>query len=281
MRLAILLCAAGLVLAAAPPAAADGVQGVALQGGAGVTAPALQYGYVALPVPHGTLVERVHRPDGVVDGWRIIRGSFGVATAGAGTGLSADGRRLVLQEVTNDLPPARTRLDVLDAGALRVIERIALPGFYAVDAISPDGRWLYLIHYTSRDLQRYEVRAYDIARHRLLRTPVVDPREPGEKMVGYATARVTSPDGRWEYTLYLRPAGARFVHALDTAHRTAACIDLPDPREGGVSLTLGPGGRTLRFVVDDAVEALVDTRTFRVTRPGPPDAWASLAALAL
>ena len=48
-------------------------------------------------------------------------------------------------------------------GGLHVIRRLTLPGSYTVDAISPDGRWLYLIHYTARrNLLRYEVRAYDL-----------------------------------------------------------------------------------------------------------------------
>jgi hypothetical protein len=81
-----------------------------------------------------------------------------------------------------------------------------------------------------------------------------------------------SPDGRWAYTLYQRPSGAPFVHALDTAHRTAACIDLPKSPDGQVSLTLGPGGRTLRYGDDGKPEALIDTQTYKVTSPAAPSA---------
>src|SRR5262249_17816692 len=144
-----------------------------------------------------------------------------------GTGLSADGRRLVLAQVTRRYPTRRTRLLVLDAPRLRVLGELSLRGWFTVDAISPTGRWLYLLHYTpGLDLLRYEVLAYDLRARRLLRRPVIDPREPGEAMRGTAMSRVTSPDGRWAYTLYVRPSGAPFVHALDTRRRTAACVDL-------------------------------------------------------
>ena len=67
----------------------------------------------------------------------------------------------MLAEVTSNIPPRRTRVLVL-TGGLHVIRRLTLPGAYAVDAISPDGRWLYLIHYTARrNLLRYEVHTYN------------------------------------------------------------------------------------------------------------------------
>jgi hypothetical protein len=270
MRLAIVICATGLVLAAAPQAAAaDGGPMPAVQGWP-VSAPGSSARYTALGVRHDTLVERTDRR-GYVQLSRIIRGSYGVAAAasdGSTTGLSADRRTLVLPQYTTNYPPTRTRLAVLDAHRLVVRRYVTLSGFYTVDAISPAGDWLYLIHYLStRNLLRYEVRAYDLAHDRLLPTPVVDKREPGEKMAGTAMTRLYSPGGRWAYTLYLRPSGAPFVHALDTANQTAFCTDLPKPPDGQVDLTLGPGGRTLRFVGDGQVRALIDTQSFTVTRP--------------
>src|ERR1700694_6038189 len=74
--------------------------------------------------------------------------------------------------------------------------RIVLPGYSTVDAISPTGRWLYLIHYKSTNLTNYEVRAYDVLHRRLLAKPVVDPRTPGEKMQGLPVTRAMSADGR-------------------------------------------------------------------------------------
>jgi hypothetical protein len=270
MRLAIVICATGLVLAAAPQAAAaDGGPMPAVQGWP-VSAPGSSTRYTALGVRHGTLVERLDR-HGFVQLWRIIPGRWGVAAAasdGSTTGLSADRRTLVLPQYTTNYPPKVSRFVVLDPHRLRVVRHFSLPGFFTVDAISPAGDWLYLIHYLSAtNTLRYEVRAYDMPHDRLLAKPVIDPREPDEKMVGIATSRLYSAGGRWAYTLYLRPSGVPFVHALDTANQTAFCIDLPNAAQGQPQLALGPGGRTLRYAVDDQLQALVDTQTFKVTRP--------------
>jgi hypothetical protein len=211
--MAIVGAAGGLLLAPAATAWADGGPLPAIQGGHGVSAPGSKVAYIARRAHRGTLVERVRRADGAVRGSRLIRGNLGVpgvGVDGSTTGLSANGRRLVLAQITNRYPPRRTRLVVLDAGRLRVLERLSLPGFFTVDAISPAGRWLYLIHYTSqRNLLRYEVRAFDVRAGRLLSRPVVDPREPGEAMRGIAVTRVAGDDGRWACTLALA-----FVAAL-------------------------------------------------------------------
>ena len=102
----------------------------------------------------------MRRNGGRIDRDLRLHGSFGVprvAWDGSTTGLSADGGTLVLASTT----PKPTRLMVLDARRLRPIARVSLPGYYAVDAISPDGRWLYFIHYPSvRNVVDYEVRAY-------------------------------------------------------------------------------------------------------------------------
>jgi hypothetical protein len=149
---------------------------------------------------------------------------------------------------------------------------VTLPGWSTVDAISPDGRWLYLIQYKSSDISKYAVRAYDLAAHRLLREPVVDPREPEEKMTGFPITRVMSAGERWAYTLYFRPSGAPFIHALDTLDRRAFCVDLPSLSGtdiGNGHLHLTAGGGTLQ--IDDGVgSASMDTRTFAVTKGSAP-----------
>jgi hypothetical protein len=170
-------------------------------------------------------------------------------------------------------PPRSTPLTVVDTRRLRVLRSFTLRGYWALDAISPTGRWLYLIHYTSpSNALRYEVRAYDLRRQRLVTEPVVDPREPSEAMRGMAVTRAMSADGRWAYTLYIRPGGGKpFVHALDTAGRTARCVDLPaDLASMDISkmhLKLDDGGRTLSLDGSGERLATVDTRTFAVRRP--------------
>lgn len=192
----------------------------------------------------------------------------GVDYSGRTTGLSADGRTLILAEVPRNVPPRTTRLLVLDTGPLAVRARLTLPGWSTVDAISPDGRWLYLIHYASSDISRYEVRAYDLPARRLLAKPVIDPRDHGEAMTGFPITRVMSAGSRWAYTLYTRPSGAPFVHALDTAGRRAVCIDLPSLTNldiGSAHLGLSAGGTTLHVDTGGVTRALIDTRTFAVT----------------
>jgi hypothetical protein len=265
----LLLVGAFVLCVAAPAAHAAGGPAAPVQGGAGVSAPGGDVNYVTVASGRSTLVERVRRDGGVVERFRTLPGAYGVpgvAFDGSATGLSADQSTLVLAQANGAAP---TRLIVLDARSLRRRANVVLPGYSTVDAISPDGRWLYLIRYRSAtDLNHYQVRAYDLVRRRLLRSPVVDPREPGEKMQGTPVTRTMSPDGRWAYTLYVRPGDAPFIHALDTARRTAACIDLDGVSGqdvGSAHLTLGGG--TLR--VDGAAGplALVDTRTFAVRRP--------------
>jgi hypothetical protein len=192
-----------------------------------------------------------------------------VAFDGSTTGLSANGRTLVLTGLSNRYPVRRTELVFLDARRLQVRGRVTLPGWFTADAISPDGRSLYLIHYPSNgNILRYEVRAYDIPSQRLVRKPVIDPREPDEAMRGMPMARVVSADGRWAYTLYDRPQGRPFIHALDTTGRTARCLDLPYSATGSqspVRLALVDGGRELRVRNDDGPLASVNLSTFKVS----------------
>jgi hypothetical protein len=197
----------------------------------------------------------------------------------------------VLIQPRASFPRAQTPLMVVDARRLGTLQVVRLHGDYSFDAISPRGSLVYLIEYTSpTDPTRYRVRAYDLAANRLLAQPVVDPREPGEKMGGSPLTRATSPDGRWAYTLYDGTGKTPFVHALDTSRRNARCIDLD-------ALT-GTNLSRLRLHVDAAAHTLtvnsgqrpvvvIDTRSFRTRSPSEPAAFrwkpvagASAAALA-
>jgi hypothetical protein len=271
--LAIGCCGLGLTVPAA--AQADGGAVPPLLGGAGVTAPGSDFNYVTLADGRGTLLERVRRAGGAVEGSARLPRRVAVPGAtwdGQGTGLSADGRTLVLTDALGPYP-RRTRLAVVDARRLRVRAQIALRGYFAVDAVSPTGRWLYLTHYRSpNNFLDYEVRAYDLRARRLLPQPIVDPREPDEKMLGLPMTRTTSPDGRRVYTLYQHPGGEPFIHALDTSGRTAACIDLPQlqGQESFDGARLRLTGPRLTVTTPDGPQAVVDTRTFAVRKPAAP-----------
>lgn len=141
-------------------------------------------------------------------------------------GLSRDGRTLVVAqpEVGGGLA-TETRLLVLDTKTLRTRRTIDLTGDFSFDALSPDARTLFLIeHNSAKNYERYRVRAYDLVYGRLLPNAIVDRTEPN--MSGSPVARVVAPDGTWVYTLYSHFGGEPFVHALDTVHASARCLDI-------------------------------------------------------
>ena len=217
---------------------------------------------------------------------RRLRGAFSIPTVaydGSPAGLSADGRTLVLISPRTRFPRRATTFAVVDARRLAVRRAIRLRGDFSFDAISPDGRTMYLIEYSPRDFTKYAVRAYDLRAGRLLSRPVVDPDEAGEPMTGVPVSRTTGTDGRWAYTLY-QSAEHPFVHALDTAGRTAVCIDL-DHLKAAWNATLELRGQRLEVVRRSGrVLAAIDTRTHRLVDPGAPDesgAGTSLLPIAL
>ena len=267
------LIVAGALVGAAradglPIAVPDGgLEGVAI----GITR------YTALPAPGGTVVAQVQQRGGRIVRSRFVRGRYtipAVALDGTASGISANGRTLVLIRPRVSFPQPFTYAAIVDARRLRVVRYLRLDGDFSFDAISPNGRLVYLIQYVApRDPTRYAVRAYDTVRGRLIPGPIIDPREPDEAMRGFPLTRTTSADGRWAYTLYDGGGKHPFIHALDTSGRTARCIDLDSltVRKLGIPhLRLDRGGS--RLVLDNGKTDLasVDTRTFAVTEPAPP-----------
>jgi hypothetical protein len=126
--------------------------------------------------------------------------------------------------------------------------------------VSDDGALLYLIQALPQDgFQHYQVRAYEVARHRLDPQPVVAPEKDEGTMSGEAWTRQWSPDGAWLYTLYVQLSGPPhvFIHALDLQARRTYCIDFPVLRGPGgtdfftlshFTLSVAPDGRTLYAV---------------------------------
>lgn len=271
MRLRVAIVAFGVGLAWPGVALGAGGPVAPVQGqGNGITVTGSPYQYVALADGHGTVVQQLKRT-GPVRSSLHVPGNYGIPGIdynGSTTGLSADGGTLVLASIPGNRTPRTTRLIVIGAPNLTVRERIVLRGWFTVDAISPTGHFLYLIHYPSSDISKYEVRAYDLAQHRLLRAPIVDPHDRGEAMTGFAVTRATSRDGRWDYTLYIRPDDVPFIHALDTVALRAVCIDLPSVNQddlGNATLNLGPGGSVLSIRGLGRTLATVDTATYAVT----------------
>jgi hypothetical protein len=203
-----------------------------------------------------------------------VAGTFtipAVAYDSSASGLSADGRSLVLIEPRVSFPRTMTRFVLLDARTLKVRRTVTLRGDFSFDAVSPRGRTLFLVNYTSpNDPTRYTVRAYDLEAGALLPAAVRDPAERSDKMRGSPITRVMSADGRWAYTLYDGAGGTPFVHALDTVGLQAHCIDLPmlaGRRDlWALRFTLAAGG-PLRIGKPGAEVAQVDLVSYRATVP--------------
>jgi hypothetical protein len=209
----------------------------------------------------------------------MLRGTYtipAVAYDSSPGGLSGDGNTLVLIEPRRSFPRKTTRLLVLDARTLSRRSVIALHGDFSFDAVSPRGDRIALIDYVNpSDPTRYTVRALDTASGRLDPRPIVDPHDRGEKMRGNPWSRVSTADGRFAYTLY-DGGGTPFVHALDTVHMTARCIDL-DALVGApvqrLRLRLENDGRSVA-VTDTARTLLeIDRSSYAVTRPSPGGGW--------
>jgi hypothetical protein len=266
----------GVAVAAvgAGSARADGLPVLGIDDGStGVTVPGSTYRFVTLGANRDTLVARVQRRGGRISGTRLLPGNFtvpAVAYDGSAGGLSADGRVLALIEPRVSFPRRETTFAVLGTRGFVLQRLVRLRGDFSLDAVSPNGDRLYLIQYLSpKDPTRYAVRAYDVRSGRLLREPIVDPRDR-EQMHGRPLSRVMSADGRWAYTLYDGGGKAPFLHALNTAGGTARCIDL-DALAGNTylwRLRLAVSGRSIVIRDGGEPELAVDRTSFAVTKPG-------------
>jgi len=272
----VALAAAWLAAVASPSAArADGlpVLGIDVGNSGVVTADGARY--VTMASGGRTVVARVAQTGGSVLMWRSFPGTFtipAVAYDGSAGGLSADGKTLALIEPRQSFPRTQTRFLILGRG-LAPRGSVTLKGDFSFDAISPNGDWLYLIHYTSpQDPTRYLVQAYDLRRRRLALAPIVDPTAPHEKMRGNPLTRAMSADGRWAYTLYDGGGGTPFVHALDTVARSAHCIDLDSLSANSdlskLRLAVVGGGKQLEIRGGPGGTINVDLRTFHVSTGG-------------
>ena len=200
-----------------------------------------------------------------------LKGTWGiqlVAYDGSAEGLFPDGRTLLLAQSLYSGQTVRktTRFALVDTRAMKRRTTIRIPGAFTFDAVSPSGRYLYLIEYPSQgDALLYRVRAYDLKAGRLLARIVSDKRSWETDMHGMPISRTWKDD--WAYTLYSGNSQT-FIHALNTRGLQAVCIDLPwkttpdrifDFRlrlDGDGHLVVrGPNGRAL---------AVIDRQTYKV-----------------
>src|SRR3954454_18626428 len=250
--------------------------------------------FVAQPTDDGTALARIDTQNNAAVRSRKVDLGFTIPTVAIDkttSGLSADGKTLVLARPLSGLGQATTQFEVLNAESLRFREPISLRGTYSFDAISPDGNLIYLIQYTSAaNPSHYLVRAYDVRAGRLLHAPVIDPSEAGQPMTGRPVTRVMSPSGQWAYTLYQGSKEGPFVHALDTSGHRAVCVDLDEldlPQNlSGSHLAVSSTGDDLTITRHGKELGTVDTQTFAVSPPatggdGHGFSWVLIAVVAL
>ena len=295
MRRSTLCVALALLLGAVAPTAAagDGLP-VPVDGAktATVTAPDGEgFRYASVATDEHTSLLQIDPDGGEIKGVEGIDGRYSIPLVGLdGTpsGISGDGTRIVLIHPRGfdssggfEFPRDESTfvpVDVGPDGRMKAQSPITLRGDFSFDALSPDGRRLFLTEYPSSDYNDYSVREYDLERNRLLPDPVLVAHEVSpDEMRGLPMTRTTSPDGRWEYTLYNgggRRSDEAFIHTLDTERGISHCVDLPmveGQSAWRVDLGLSDDAGTLNVTRADTTIATLDTETFALTEPLAPE----------
>lgn len=266
------LAALAVLTVAASPAAGKGLDTMGAVGG--LAPPGSPYRYQTLTPRHPrlegrrTIVERIDRRGGLVSRWWRLRGSWIIPAAaydGSGTGLSANGQRLVLQAYRYAYPrPGRwtTRFAVLYTGphprqrpgtdsvplSRKPVYRITLRGDYRLAAVSPSGATAYVYRYLRPGSPApYELLALNTSTKRLSPQPLFDSRRQRRRLEGLPVTGLEA--GRWSYTLFFG-GGARFyLQGLDTASGRVITVDLSQlgqmRQPMGLRLALTDGGRRL------------------------------------
>jgi DNA-binding beta-propeller fold protein YncE len=144
-----------------------------------------------------------------------------IAFQGPTAGISPNGQWLALTQSS----PSVTNFLVGSSSLKESFKTIRVNGDFVFDALSNDGKSLYLIQ-KMKDANHYQVRLYDVTAGSLTAQPVADKREPTEPMNGIRGDSAADPAGSYVYTVYIR-AGGPFIHALPLGQPFAWCIDLP------------------------------------------------------
>ncbi len=276
-----------LALAILPAAAAKGTLSELNVRPLGERGPLVQY-----DLANGS--KRVALPAGMLsaDGLRFafVRGRTLNFYSVPGRGVSFDAPAPLRSSVEAVAPEARfvvlrtgTQARLVDGLRGGILRKVTLRRGFTVDAISPDGRWLYLIQH--KNGQQYAVRRLN------LRTGVLYPRalvQKGEQeqMAGTPAGAIQSWDGKWQFTLYVNAAHkTAFVHALSLDQSFTVCIDLPGQGTAAelrtYSLALSPDGHL--FAANPALGVIADIsiNTFRpVVKRFPAGSAASTASAA-
>ena len=254
--------------------------------------------YVAVPLAGATKVARIDLATGqelraiTFDGHYVLRYLYD----GPG-GLSPNGRWLTLvdpnvcQQSFGSAPPPTpqpcvSRYTILDTALDRQPRRVELQGNLWIEAISTDGRSLYLReNLPPQQPSDQHLRIYDLERRTLVPGDVPTAGgAPPTYTYGHTGPEVFSPDGKVRYTLYpfSGDVSAPMVHVLDLDGRSVRRITLPTwsftPNEEASAWTqlLSPDGATL-YAVNGMIGAFIaiDTATNTIRRATKLDSKAA------
>ena len=189
-------------------------------------------------------------------------------SAGVPGGLSQNGQWLVLESSS---VPGSTNLLLVDTSYAKPPQQIHLNGDFTFDAVSNDGKRIFLIEHVSST--HYFVRRFDVGMGQLDPAVIIDKADGGAAMAGLRLSGVASQDGQWLYSVYIRQDQSAFIHALNLDDSGLAfCVDLPgsgyaaDSNEFHWSLALSPDGGHL-YAANGATGIVADLATDQNSPP--------------
>jgi len=224
--------------------------------------------YVATPQNGRTTISVINTLTGTILRTFAIPGTYSTAMQGYTTSvLSTDGKWLALRPSgpANNLE----NIALIDTQAGKLAKMIRLNNNFYLDAIAPNGDYLYLLEYLAHQGGRYYVRSYDVDKNQLVQQIIADKSELDDpRMVGSALTRQMAKDGKTAYTLYIDTGrNIAFIHALPLTQDSrinplylARCLDLPVGKSGNLlryyTLALSADGRTL-YAANSALGVIV------------------------
>jgi hypothetical protein len=193
--------------------------------------------YIVTPLTGNAQLKAIDPVSGRTIAQTTIPAGYGlppIAFQGPTTGLSPNGQWLALTSQARAAAAVTTNFLVGSSSLADSFKTIQVKGDFVFDALSNDGKSLYLIQKMG-DPNHYQVRLYDVSTSFLAPQPVVDKREPNEPMNGIRGDSATDPAGNHVYTVYVRVAGP-FIHALPLGQPFAFCVDLPSKNPRNLEL---------------------------------------------
>jgi Tol biopolymer transport system component len=260
----------------------------------GTPAPGWSTLYTVVDGPGGSMLKALDVKSGAVLHEARLDTKYELPTrgyAGKPGGLSENGQWLVLGHRES----GRSSFLVMGTDFTSAPRRADLKGDFEFDAVTNDGRRLYLVEYTSADHVLYQVRRYDLASGYLDPRVVVDKTSGALAMSGVRLTSLASRGGQYVYSLYVNGRRGPFIHALDTANGFATCVFLPRAtstrdQEQRWAEVISPDGQTLYAVngslglitkldISGSFAKILRTSTFETiraaSRPAVSDAWVS------